>query len=185
MAETEIKEMGNFADKETWLAKVVNRLNMILEEYLSRYPRYHELKEFMKDESNLYDEDRSIKPEYQKWIDDVESFTADHPIKDILREMHKDDPLWEDIYEGIEKYIRTNEELRLSYEKAQKEEGKFFDVEEWIYNQIQKSSEDDKEADEKFSSLAKMISEETLATLEGSSELRIRLKEEIDNYGKE
>ena len=37
------------------------RLNAILEKYMSQYPRYNELKAFMQDESNLYDEDGSIK----------------------------------------------------------------------------------------------------------------------------
>ena len=61
-----------------------------------------------------------------------------------------------------------------------------FDVEEWIYNQIRTSSKDDIEAAEKFDTLAKMFSNETLNLLDSSSELRKRLKDRIeDAYGAE
>ena len=182
MEEKQIQEQEKMLNKETLLAKVIDRLNTILDKYMSRYPRYHEFKEFMKDGKNLYDEDHSIKPEYQEWIDDVEKFSANNPIEDTLEEVHKDDPFWKDIYEGIEAYVMKNAELTLSYEKAQMEEGETFDCEEWIYNQIRKSSKDDKEADEKLSALAEMISTETLDTLDDGSELRKYLKEKINRY---
>ena len=177
---------SKLGDSEKLFSQMLTRLNAILEKYMAQYPRYNELKAFMQDENNLYDEDGSIKDKYKEWIEDVEDFSSEHSIKEVLAEFHKGDTTWAAVLEGIEKYVSFNKELLSLYEKAAKEEGVTFDVEEWIYDQIRSSSKDDKEADEKFDTLAKMFSNETLNLLDTSSELRKRLKDRIeDAYGAE
>lgn len=176
-------ENGEMAARNGLLAKVLNRLNSILDKHMYKHPKYKELIEFMKDENNLYNEDGSLKEEYEEWIKDVEEFSIANPIRNTLEEMHKDDPLWQNIFEGIEAYVSANAELTKTYEEAQKEEGENFDPEEWIYTQLKQTSKDEKEADEKMSTLVEMISKETLNLLDESSELRKMLKEKVDNNG--
>lgn len=186
MANKKTITKSKLGDSEKLFSQMLTRLNAILEKYMAQYPRYNELKAFMQDENNLYNEDGSIKDKYKEWIEDVEDFSSRHSVKEVLAEFHKGDSTWSAVYEGIERYVSSNKELLSLYEKAAKEEGVTFDVEEWIYDQIRSSSKDDKEADEKFDTLAKMFSNETLNLLDSSSELRKRLKDRIeDAYGAE
>ena len=186
MANKKTTIKSKLGDSEKLFSQMLIRLNAILEKYMSQYPRYNELKAFMQDESNLYDEDGSIKNKYKEWIEDVEGFSSTHSIKEVLAEFHQGDSTWSAVFDGIERYVSSSKELLSLYEKAAKEEGMTFDVEEWIYNQIRTSSKDDIEAAEKFDTLAKMFSNETLNLLDSSSELRKRLKDRIeDAYGAE
>jgi hypothetical protein len=178
----EKKEMGNI---DKLFSKMINRLNEVLERYMSQYPRYNELKAFMQNEDNLYDENGALKEDYKEWIKDVEKYSCNHSIKETLKEFHEKDPLWPAVFEGIERYVNSNLELLALYEKAKREEGPVFDSEEWIYNQIKKSSRDESEANEKFNTLADMFSNETLNLLDKSSELRKILKERVEKNGTE
>lgn len=185
MAETKVVKKNNPEKTDNLFSQMLNRLNAILEKYMSQYPRYNELKEFMQDQNNLYDEDGTVKGEYKKWIKDVEDFSIIHSIKDTLIDFHKNDPMWPAVFEGIERYINTNQELLSLYERTKSEEGETFDVEEWIFDQIKMSSKDEEEANEKFNTLAEMFSNEILSLLDKSSELRKILKDRVDEYGTE
>lgn len=186
MVEKKITTNNNLSNADKLFTYLLNHLNAVLEKYMSKYPRYNELKDFMQDQNNLYDDEGALKGEYKEWIKDVEAFSAAHPIKDTLIEFHNNDPMWPAVFEGIERYINSNQEFLLLYEKAKREKGETFDVEEWIFDQIKKSSKDEEEVNEKFNTLADMFSNETLNLLDENTELRKRLKDRVeDAYGAE
>lgn len=185
MEEQQENKQVKQVDNNSLFAQMLNRLNAIFDRYMSQFPRYKELKEFMENDNNLYEDDGTLKDDYKKWINEVELFSKSHPIDETLFEEHKEDLVWSKVFSGIEKYIQSDFELSSIYEKAKAEEGETFDLEEWIYKQIRETSKDDNEADEKFNVLADMFSNETLNLLDRNAELRKILKDRVEEYGAE
>lgn len=170
---------------ENWFSRMVHYLNTLLEKYMDKYPNYKELKKFMEDEKNLYNEDGSLSENYKRWIKDVEKFTAENPASEMLKEEYKGDKIREALIKSVEEYIDTDEELKKSYEKTRRKEGAAFDLEEWIYDQIRESSLNDEEADKKFNDLVDMITSGTLDQLDRNKILRTFLKDSIKEDGEE
>lgn len=185
MEERQEDKLVQQVDNNSLFSKMLNRLNAIFERYLSQFPNYKELREFMANDKNLYEDDGTLKDDYRKWIKEVELFSKSHPIDNTLFEEHKEDMIWVKVFSGIEKYIQSDLELSSIYEKAKAEEGETFDLEEWIYKQIRETSKDDNEADQKFNVLADMFSNETLNLLDRNAKLRKILKDRVEEYGAE
>lgn len=167
------------------LTKLCEHFGIIIDKYMSQFPRYEELKKFMTDDSNLYDENGIIKDEYKTWIKDVEEYSKNHKLVKSLEEIHSEDPTWNYLYEGIMQYIQSNEEMMRLYEESNKKEGIHFDVEKWIYEQFRKQSDSDDEANMKMGALIEMLDNETLVLLDENAELKDKIKETIEKNGQE
>lgn len=171
-------------NSESWFSKMIHYFNTLLEKYMAKYPHYNELKEFMEDEKNLYNEDGSLKEKYKEWIKDVDKFAAEHPASRLLNEEYNGDKIREALAKGIENYINTDKELLKLYEETRRKEGNAPDIEEWIYDRILESSKNEEEADKKFNTLADTINTGTLDLLDRNTKLRTILKERIEEDGK-
>jgi hypothetical protein len=170
-------------NSENWFSKMIHYFNTLLEKYMGKYPHYTELKEFMKDEKNLYKDDGSLEDKYEDWIKDVNKFASENPASEMLNEEYKGDKIRRALVKGIEEYINTDKELQKLYEETRREEKCTPDIEEWIYDRICESSKNDEEADKKFNDLADMINSGTLELLERNTKLRTILKDRIEEDG--
>lgn len=69
----------------------IEHLRELLDKLLSYFQGKSELEEFMTSDENLYNDDGSLTEEYKVKIAEMEDYVREHPITDVLQELHMSD----------------------------------------------------------------------------------------------
>lgn len=111
---------------------VQDTVNKILDRFLSRHSQENQLRDFMEDEKNLYNEDGSLTEAYKQKIKEMEAYVQSNPIDDDIMTLLAQNDIEESMYSSIIKFVNQRAEIIKEFDKAVDMEEEDFSPEKFI-----------------------------------------------------
>lgn len=156
--------MTNMQDKK-WIEMLLAYFDKLSSKYLTNKEDLDELHTFMRDESNLYNEDGSLTEAYKQKIREIETYVTKNPIDGTLEKKYEGDEESLEVVRGIIDFVDEHEKLMDDYKRKSLEDEQNFDEQEWIRQNINKSSETEEELWQKMDLESDMTEEDILKML--------------------
>lgn len=180
MADEEI----NQEEVKSFVRKVLEKLNRILHRYMSGFGKYDQLKEFMKDEKNLYNEDGSLTEEYKRRIAEVEGYVEGHSIDEAVKAEVVHTQFDQEVYQGIVDFINYRWAFIKEFDKAEDREGSNFNAEKFLKAYVERNSSSEEERRNIIDAMNQIASEDALEELQDEN-VRRALKDMINDTEEE
>lgn len=156
--------MANMQDKK-WIDMLVAYFDKLSSKYLRNKKDMAELQIFMQDELNLYNEDGSLTEAYKRKIREMEGYVVTNPVDETLEEEHMGDEESLEVVRGIIDFVDERKELMDDYKRKSLEDEQNFDEQEWIRQNIKKSSWTEEEIGQKMELESDMTEDDILEML--------------------
>lgn len=160
-----VNNSGKFSDQK-FADKFWGTLNKILDRFLSRNPQEAELREFMDDESNLYNEDGKLTDAYKKKIKEMEEYVLKHSIDDDIKTTLAHDDVEDAMYSSIIDFVNRRKHILEDYTNESRRKGKNFSPEKFILNLVEQNSSTEEERKELLDAIENLAQEDALGALD-------------------
>lgn len=159
---------------------VQETVNRILNRFLSRHPREKELRDFMEDEKNLYNEDGSITEAYKQQIKEMEAYVQSNSIDNDIKDLLAQNDIEESMYSSIIRFVNQRAEIIKEYEKTEKLEAEDFSPEGFVKSLLQNASYTEEERNQILETMERLAEEDSLEALDDET-VKNAFKEIINN----
>lgn len=160
-----VNNSGEFSEQK-FADKVWGTLNKILDRFLSRNPQEAELREFMDDESNLYNEDGQLTEAYKKRIKEMEEYVLKHSIDDDIKTTLAHDDVEVAMYSSIIDFVNRRKHILEDYTNESRKKGANFKPEKFILELVNKNSSKEEERKELLDAIENLAQEDALGALD-------------------
>lgn len=145
---------------------VQETVNRILDRFLSRHPREKELRDFMEEEKNLYNEDGSLTESYKQQIKEMEAYVQSNSIDNDIKELLAKDEIEESMYSSIISFVNQRSEIIKDFDKAEDIEEEDFSPEKFIKNILKDKSYTEEERKQILETMEALAEEDSLEALD-------------------
>lgn len=160
-----VNNSGEFSEQK-FADKVWGTLNKILDRFLSRNPQEAELREFMDDESNLYNEDGQLTDAYKEKIKEMEEYVLKHSIDDDIKTTLAHDDVEDAMYSSIIEFVNRRKRILEDFTNESRKKGANFSPERFILDLVDKNSSIEEERKELLDAIENLAQEDTLGALD-------------------
>ena len=162
-----MKKKDNRTDRhQSFVETVLDKVRSLLDKYMSSYSDYEGLKDFMKDDANLYNPDGTLTEEYKKRIADVEKFVTSKPIDETLKANVITDDNDAEVLAGIIEFVERRKTALIEFTQQHDDLGQEFDAEEFVHELVSKNSSSEKEKKEIIEFMEEMAERDALEALD-------------------
>lgn len=163
--------------------QVISKVRNILDKYMQGFAGYDELKKFMDDDNNLYDENGLPTEEYKKKIAEVENYVKATPIDSTIYSMVSHNEVDAEVLKGIIEFVDRRKDIIRKYTEEENMYGEDFNAEKFIDNMLDKYAENTEERKQILDIMETMAEKDSLDALDEES-VREGFKEMINNKEK-
>jgi hypothetical protein len=156
---------GGFSE-QTFADKVWETLNKILDRFLSRNPKEAELRAFMADESNLYNDDGKLTDAYKEKIKEMEEYVLKHSIDDDIKVSLAHDDVEDAMYSSIIDFVNRRKRILEEFSNEAQKKGADFSPEKFIMNIVDKNSSTEEERKDLLDAIENLAQEDALGALD-------------------
>lgn len=149
--------------------QVISKVRNILDKYMQGFAGYDELKKFMDDKKNLYDENGLPTEEYKKKIAEVESYVKVTPIDSTIFSMVSHNEVDAEVLKGIIEFVDRRKDIIRKYADEENLYGEDFNAEKFIDNMLDKYAENTEERKQILDIMETMAERDTLNALDEES----------------
>ncbi len=132
---------SKISDKK-WLETLLRCFDRITDKFIG-VKEVESLKNFMEDESNLYNPDGSLTYEYKRKIKEMESFVSSNSINDAIFEQYANDAIGREVAQGIIESVEERRLLMEDYNRCQDNDEQNFSSQKWIKNKLGKNTSEE------------------------------------------
>lgn len=158
--EKELREERKFADK------IHETLNRILDRFLSRHPHEKEIRAFMDDENNLYDEEGKPTEAYKQQIREMEDYVRSNSIDGDIRSILVHDEIDEQMITSIINFVDHRSEIIKEYENSEKIEGEDFDASQFVQDFLNDNASTKDERRQILETMERLAEQDALEALD-------------------
>lgn len=163
----ELNQTDLAPSKERKFAEMVkDTVNKILDRFLSRHPREKELRDFMDDEKNLYNEDGSLTEAYKQQIKEMEDYVQSNSIDDDIIELLAKNDIEESMYSSIIRFVDQRAEIIKQYKKSEDLEEEDFSAEDFVNTLLKDESYTEEERKQILETMERLAEEDSLEALD-------------------
>lgn len=163
---------------------VQDTVNKILDRFLSRHPREKELRDFMEDEKNLYNEDGSLTEAYKQQIKEMEEYVQSNPIDDDIIKFLAQNDIEESMYSSIIRFVNQRAVIIKEFDKTETLEEEDFSPERFVKRILNDESYTDEERKQILETIETLAEEDSLETLDDEV-VKNKFKEIINSNNKQ
>lgn len=162
---------------------VQDTVNRILDRFLSRHPREKELRDFMEDEQNLYNEDGSLTAAYKQQIKEMEAYIQSNSIDNDIKDLLVQNYIEESMYSSIIKFVNQRAEIIKEFDKTEDIEEEDFSPERFIKSILNDKSYTEDERKQILETMEALAEEDSLEALDDEV-VKNKFKEIINSNNK-
>ena len=145
---------------------VQDTVNKILDRFLRRHPREKELRDFMEDEKNLYNEDGSLTDAYKQQIKEMEGYVQSNPIDDDIIALLAQNDVEESMYSSIIRFVNQRAEIIKEFNKTETMEEEDFSPERFVKSILNDESYTEDERKQILETMETLAEEDSLEALD-------------------
>lgn len=160
------KEDRNSSKERSFAEMVRETVNRILDRFLKRHPQEKEIRDFMDDDKNLYNEDGTLTDAYRQQIKEMEAFVLSNPIDEDIYSLLSHNDIDEEMYSSIINFVNQRAEIIKEFEKTESYEEEDFSPERFVKNILQRDSYTEEERKQILETIEKLAEENSLEALD-------------------
>lgn len=168
------------SEERSFAELVQNTVNSILDKFLSKHPRDKEIRDFMNNEENLYNEDGTLTEVYEQQIKDMEAYVLSNPIDDDIMTLLAQNDIDASMYSSIIRFVNQRSVIIKEFEKSEDMEEEDFSPENFVKEILLNNSYTERERKQILETMERLAEEDSLEALDDEI-VKDAFKEIINN----
>ena len=151
---------------QKFVTRIWDTVNHILDKFLSKNPKEAELRQFMSDDSNLYDEDGKPTEAYKKHIQEMENYVMGRSVDEDIKDVLSHDELDEEMYSSVIEFVNRRQEVLRQFSNEEHSQKADFRPDKFIYNLVSSNTSTEEEKKKLLNAIENLAQEDALNALD-------------------